>query len=298
MAHEGSGLRLVRERKLAELISGSPATRVLEASGVVVKDGHYLVVFDNIRRLARIGSNLEPGSSEHAWVGRLREGEGYEDIAYSAIQRRFYALIEAEKHPDGTYKAIIEEYDEQYRFKGRRRVNVPFEKRNRGFEGLSAVRSNGVDYLLALCEGNEGRAGVRGNTPGGGRIHVLRKGGQTWESIAQITLPSSLDFKDYSALALRGDRLVVVSQKSARLWIGKLRLKDWTIRGDGRSYDFPRNEQRKRLYCTVEGVDWLSDNTFVMVSDLCKKGYPDRCGRTDQSIHIFRLSGSRANIMR
>jgi hypothetical protein len=294
MARQESGLRLVRERKLAELLSASPPIRVLEASGVVVKDGHYLVVFDNIRRLARIGSNLEPGSSEHAWVGRLREGEGYEDIAYSATERRFYALIEAEKHPDGTYKAIIEEYDAQFRFKGRHRVNVPFEKRNRGFEGLSAVRSNGVEYLLALCEGNEGRAGVRGNTPGGGRIHVLRKGGQTWQSIAQIALPSSLDFKDYSALALRGDRLVVVSQKSARMWIGKLRLKDWTIRGDGNTYDFPRNEYGKRLYCTVEGVDWLSDNTFVMVSDLCKKGYPDRCGRTDQSIHVFRLSGSRA----
>src|SRR5262245_15715905 len=136
MAHQAPGLRLVRERKLAALLSGStPATGVLEASGVVVKDGHFLVVFDTVRRVARIGSNLEPGSADHAWVGRLRDGEGYEDIAYSASQRRFYALIEAEKHPDGTYKAIIEEYDAQYRFTRRRPVNVPFEKRNRGFEG-------------------------------------------------------------------------------------------------------------------------------------------------------------------
>jgi len=110
-----------------------------------------------------------------------------------------------------------------------------------------------------------------------------------------IALPSSLDFKDYSAVALRGDRLAIVSQKSARMWIGKLRVKDWTIRDDGRTYDFPRNEKGKRLYCTIEGVDWLSDNSFVMVSDKCKKGYPNRCGRTDQSIHIFRLSGSGAN---
>jgi hypothetical protein len=295
MAHRQTGLRLVRERKLAELLGGAGNIRILESSGVVVKDGRYLVVFDNIRRIARIGSTLEPGSSDHAWVGRLRDGEGYEDIAYNASRRSLYALIEAEKHPDGTYKAIIEEYDTQYRFKGRRRVDVPFEKRNRGFEGLCAVRSNGVDYLLALCEGNEGRAGVRGNTPGGGRIHVLKKSGQVWQSIALIALPSSLDFKDYSAVALRGDRLAVVSQKSARLWIGKVRVKDWTIRDDGRTYDFPRTEKGKRLYCTVEGVDWLSDNSFVMVSDKCKKGHPDRCGRTDQSIHIFRLSGSSTN---
>jgi hypothetical protein len=290
MANQQKGLRLVRERRLAELLPVPRNGSVLEASGVVVKDGHYLVVFDNIRRIAQIGADLAPGSAGHAWVGRLRDGEGYEDIAYSADQRRFYALIEAEKHPDGTYKAIIEEYDAQYRYKGRRRVNVPFEKRNRGFEGLTAVRSAGADYLLALCEGNEGRAGARGRTPGGGRIHVLQKSGQLWQSIAQVSLPTSLDFKDYSALALRGDHLAVVSQKSARMWIGTLSRKSWTISGDGRTYDFPRNKKGKRLYCTVEGVDWLSANSFVMVSDLRKKGYPERCGRTDQSIHIFRLS--------
>ena len=289
MGNPQNELRLVRERKLAELLPPRRTGSVLEASGVVAKDGHYLVVFDNIRRIARIGASLAPGSADHAWVGRLREGEGYEDIAYSADQQRFYALIEAEKHPDGTYKAIIEEYDAQYRFKGRQRVQVPFEKRNRGFEGLTAVRSDGVDYLLALCEGNEGKAGVRGRTPGGGRIHVLKRSGQQWQSIAQITLPTSLDFKDYSAVALRGNRLAIVSQKSARMWIGTLRQKTWTVSGDGRTYDFPRNKKGKRLYCTVEGVDWLSANTFVTVSDLRKKGYPDRCGRTDQSIHIFRL---------
>jgi hypothetical protein len=242
-----------------------------------------------VRRIAQVGPSLTPGSADHIWLGRLRPGEGYEDIAYSSHLRRFYALIEAEKHPDGTYKAIIEEFDEQFRYKGRGRVDVSFEERNRGFEGLTAVRSNGGDYLLALCEGNEGRGGIRGRTPGGGRIHVLQKHGAAWQSIAQIRLPSSLDFKDYSALALRGDRLAVVSQKSARMWIGKLRLRNWTIDDDGRTYDFPRNAQGKRLYCTVEGVDWLSPTSFVMVSDLRKKGYPDRCTATDQSIHIFRL---------
>ena len=249
MANEQKGLRLVHGRKLAELLPVPRSGNVLEASGVVVKEGQYLVVFDNVRRLARIGADLMPGS-DHAWVGRLREGEGYEDIAYNASRRRLYALIEAEKHPDGTYKAIIEEYDTQYRYKGRRRVNVPFEKRNRGFEGLTAVRFNGADYLLALCEGNEGRSGMRGNTPGGGRIHVLQRSGQAWESIAQITLPTSLDFKDYSALALRRDRLAVVSQKSARMWIGTLRQKDWTISGDGCSVRLPE-EQDTGSGCTA-----------------------------------------------
>jgi len=283
-------LRLVRERKLKELLPAARNSHVLEASGVVVKDGKYLVVFDNIRRIAQLNGTLAPDSPDNEWVGRLRNGEGYEDIAYSREQRRLYGLIEAEKHLDGTYKAIIEEYDSNYRYKGRSRVDVPFEKRNRGFEGLCAVRSGGADYLLALCEGNDGRAGDRGKTPGGGLIHVLKKGRQAWQSIDKIRLPSSLDFKDYSGLSLRGDRLVVISQKSARLWVGKLRLKNWTITDDGQSYEFPRNKEGKRLYCTVEGVDWLSPRTFVTVSDLCKRGYPDRCGRTDQSIHIFSVS--------
>jgi hypothetical protein len=293
MADRYKTVRLVQERKLVELLPAPRYGGVLEASGVVVKDGRYFVVFDNIRRIARVGPSLAPGAADHAWLGRLREGEGYEDIAYSASQRRFYALIEAEKDPDGTYKAIIEEFDERFRYKGRGRVDVSFEKRNRGFEGLTAVRSNSADYLLAVCEGNEGRAGLRGRTPGGGRIHVLQKRGPGWQSVAQIRLPTSLDFKDYSALALRGDRLAVVSQKSARLWVGKIRLKSWTIVDDGTTYDFPRNPEGKRMYCTVEGVDWLSPTTFVMVSDLRKKGYPDRCSRTDQSIHIFRLTRPR-----
>ena len=292
MADRRSGFRVVRERKLVELLPAPQYGGVLEASGVVVKDGQYIVVFDNVRRVAQVGPSLAPGSADHTWLGRLRQGEGYEDIAYSSHLRRFYALIEAEKHPDGTYKAIIEEFDERFRYKGRGRVDVSFETRNRGFEGLTAVRSNGADYLLALCEGNEGHGGIRGRTPGGGRIHVLKRSGQVWQSVALIALPSSLDFKDYSAVALRGDRLAIVSQKSARMWIGKLRVKDWTIRDDGHTYDFPRNEKGKRVYCTVEGVDWLSDNSFVMVSDKCKKGYPDRCARTDQSIHIFRLPRS------
>lgn len=283
-------LRLVRERKLTDLLSARRNGNVLEASGVVVRGRQYLVVFDNIRRIARLGTSLEPGSPEHGWVGRWREGEGYEDLAYSPEEQRFYALIEAEKHPDGTYKAIIEEYDETFRYVGRRRVNVPFERRNRGFEGLCAVRAGGASYLLALCEGNNGRSGARGNTPGGGLIHVLQRDAHAWQSIAQIRLPPSLDFEDYSALAIRGDRLAVVSQKSSGLWIGRLRRKSWTISGKGRTYQFPRTKKGKRLYCTVEGLAWLSPNTFVMVSDLRKKGYPERCARTDQSIHVFRTA--------
>jgi hypothetical protein len=110
-----------------------------------------------------------------------------------------------------------------------------------------------------------------------------------WRPVATIKLPRGVRFGDYSALAIRGERLAVASQQSSRLWLGKLRRSSWTIAGAGRSYDFPRTRKGKRLYSTVEGISWLANDTFVAVSDLAKAHHPPRCEPKDQSIHIFRL---------
>ena len=287
-------LTLVKERKLVDLIAPPKGSSVLEASGVFAKDGHFYVIFDNIRRVARIDRSLAPGRGLHRWFGSRREGEGYEDIAYSAHLKRFYLLIEAEKHHDGTFKPLIDECDDRGKVRGRRWVNVSFEKRNTGLEGLAALRWKGKDYLLALCEGNRCRAGKKGRKGGGGRIHVLvRKAGQ-WDSIALIKLPRTVDFEDYSAVALRGDRIAVVSQMTSRLWIGRLRRDSWTIAGRGRIYDLPRTKKGKIRYCTVEGLCWLNDSMFVAVSDLVKRYHANRCHDKDQSIHIFALPSRRA----
>ena len=227
---------LVAERKLADLISPPTPGGVLEASGVIVRGAHYYVIFDNVRRIARIHRSLEPGSKRHSWFGRKRDGEGYEDIAFSRYTRRFYLLIEAEKHPDGTYKARIDECDESAQYKRRRWIDLAFDKRNRGFEGLNAVRWREQDYLLALCEGNRCRAGRAGRKPGGGRIHLLQRSRTRWKPVARITLPRSVRFEDYSAVALRGRRIAVLSQQSSRLWVGTLRFGDWTIAGEGHTY--------------------------------------------------------------
>jgi len=283
-------MTLVSRHKLTDFIT-PPKGGVLEASGVVAKGAHYYVIFDNIRRIARVHRGLTPGSKAHGWFGRAREGEGYEDIAFSPRTRRFYLLIEAEKHPDGTYKALIDECDEQAQFKKRRWVDFPFQKRNTGFEGLSVVRSGGQDYLLALCEGNRCSAGRKGHKPGGGRIQVLQRKGTQWQPVARIKLPRSVKFEDYSAVALRGTRIAVISQMTARLWIGTLRVRDWTIAGRGRTYDFPRKKSGQPKYCTLEGMCWLSDRSFVMVSDLSKAHYPGICHKSDQSIFLFNLPG-------
>jgi hypothetical protein len=260
---------------------------------VVAVGGYYYVIFDNIRRVARIHPSLQPGAKEHGWFGRAREGEGYEDIAYSPHLRRFYLLIEAEKHPDGTYKGLIDECDEKAQFQRRRWIDFPFERRNTGFEGLSAVRWQGRDYLLALCEGNRCRAGRKGRHPGGGRIHVLQRAGKQWKQVARIALPKSVAFEDYSGMSIRGTQIAVISQETSKLWIGALRFRDWTIAGRGRIYDFPRTRKGKEKYCTLEGICWLSPRSFVMVSDLAKKRHPKRGRKRDQSIHIFRIPAGR-----
>ena len=285
-------MKLLKHRKLAELISPPKGSEVLEASGVVAKGGDYYVIFDNIRRVARIDRGLSPLSKRHQWLGTRHSGDGYEDIAYSPRLKRFLLLVEAEKHPDGTYKGLIHECDEAGRLKARRWIDFALPRRNTGFEGLSAVHLKGVTYLLALCEGNRCKAGRRGRA-GGGRIQVLVRKKAMWVPVAQIKLPRSVDFEDYSAVALRGDRIAVVSQMTSRLWIGRLRTRDWTIAGRGRIYNFPRTKRGRPKYCTLEGLCWLSATRFVMVSDLCKRGYRKGCRKTDQSIHVFALPGAR-----
>jgi hypothetical protein len=285
---------LVTEHKLADFIKPPTEDGVLEASGVIAKGADYYVIFDNIRQIARIHRSLEPGSDRHAWFGRKREGEGYEDIAFSRYTRRFYLLIEAEKHPDGSYKALIDECDGSAKYQRRRWVDFAFETRNTGFEGLSAVRWRGRDYLLALCEGNRCRSGRAGRKRGGGRLHLLQRSGPLWKPVARVKLPKTVKFEDYSAVALRGRRIAVLSQQSSRLWIGTLSLEDWTIAGKGTTYEFPRTKKGHIKYQTLEGLCWLTDRSFVCVSDLSKRGYRKKCRKTDQSIHVFKLPRGRA----
>ena len=47
-------LTLVAEHKIAAFIRPPKGGAVLEASGVIYKGNDYYVVFDNIRRLARV----------------------------------------------------------------------------------------------------------------------------------------------------------------------------------------------------------------------------------------------------
>jgi hypothetical protein len=282
-------LVLVREAKLASLLAGAGGDR-LEASGVLALDGHCYVIFDNAPDIARIEATLSPPP---AGSGQIRQPRGrragFEDIAHDAVTGRFYVLIEAVARDQG-FMAEVQEYDERFAYLGHAWLRFPLDGPNKGLEGLTCVHRGGRTYLLGMCEGNRCRDGEEGRRPGGGRIQVFERGLRDWDRVATIRLPATLDFEDYSSLALAGDRLAVVSQASSALWVGRIRPSSWEVADEGAVWAFPADPAGRAVYCNVEGVSWLSADTVVVVSDRAKRnGQDERCRAKDQSIHVFAI---------
>jgi len=270
-------LELIREEKLFRLIPGRTRKSRLEASGVaVVDDSTVFVVFDNLNQIARIDVSLKR-SRRNGLRHAPSLGAGFEDIAADATLGSTFGLIESVEDFDGALRGFVAEYDGKGRLRQCTRLPGRFQKANKGFEGLAHARHKGRECLYALREANFRRSG---------RIDVFRRAANGgWKASHRIALPDEARFKDYSALAYRHHQLAVVSQESARLWVGRLHERTHTlIPGSGVVYRFPGKN-----YCNIEGIDWLSHDTLIAVSDRRQKDQPARCARTDQSIHIFRI---------
>jgi hypothetical protein len=274
-------LELIRETKLFRLIPGRAKKSRLEASGVALLNASTaLVVFDSLNQIARLDVSLKPSRSNRLWPAPSL-GAGFEDIAADDRRGAMFGLVESVEDFDGELRGFVAEYDREGRLKDCTRLPVKFQKANKGFEGLAHVRHQGREHLYALREANYRSSGGRR-----GRIDVyVRSATGAWKASRAIELPDEARFKDYSALAYRDHQLAIVSQESARLWVGRLHKRTHTlIPGSGAVYRFP-----DRNYRNVEGIDWLSDDTLIAVSDRRKKGQPARCAATDQSIHVFRI---------
>jgi hypothetical protein len=279
-------LELVREEKLGRLVPGLKKGAPLEASGVaLLDDTTALVVFDNMRQLARIDLSLEPRKANRllpAPSARM----GFEDIAIDHSGARVFCLVEALEDVDGRFRGFVAEYSTEPRFVRCTPLATVFDRANKGFEGLAHVRLRGREYLFALCEGNLGTSVRRG----GGRIDAFTRtkdGG--WKPARRIRLPKSAEFEDYAALAYQDGRVAVVSQTSARVWTARLDPRTLSlVPGSEAVYRFP-----KKSYRNVEGIAWLTADTLVAVSDRRKADQPRRCVRKDQSIHVFRIPAVR-----
>ena len=285
---ETAVLELCRETKVTEILRLAEDER-FEASGVVAVDGACYVIFDNRSEIGSFGAGLVPADERCRLIRQeLDRDTGYEDIAHDASTGRFYILIEAVRRKDGTF-ARVREYNGSFAYIGSAWLDFPLAALNKGLEGLACVNRAGQTYLLGLCEGNRCEDGQASRRPGGGRIQVFTRRGRKWARIDTIRLPSILPFKDYSGIALDGERLCVVSQESSALWVGRLSPSYWRVADDGEMYHFPRDDDGKKVYCNVEGVSWLSDTHIVVVSDKAKPAQKGRCRLKDQSIHVFAL---------
>ena len=275
-------LELIREEKLYRLTPGKKKADRLEASGVALIDEETaLVIFDSLNLIASIDLSLKPGKRNRLFPAPSI-GEGFEDIAIDHEAKRVFCIIETMEDTDGKYRGFVSEYDHEGRFQRCERLETAFTSSNKGFEGLAFLRRGGKEILYAMCEGNL----CTDAKSGGGRIQAFTRTPEgSWEWSHEVKLPDSAEFEDYAGVSYRDGRLAVVSQASARLWIGSVDEKARKIvEGSGSVYRFP-----KKGYCNVEGIAWLSDDTLVAVSDQKKKRQPEVCGKKDQSIHIFRI---------
>lgn len=287
-AADASALTLVSENKLAELLPSDPDVKRFEASGVLARNGYLYVVFDNLSRVARLSVRAS-GSRGAAWLGEHSSDEGFEDIAYDRIGRRFYLLIEASRLRS-SYRSTVVECDEKFHEIRRTRLEFAFESENKGFEGLTCVRRQDGGYLLALCEGNKCKAGKSGRKPGHGRIQIFHKRADSWRHEGTIRLPRSVTFEDYSALDVVARRVAIVSQSCSKIWVGLFAPGSWDFVDDGTVYSLPRDSKNRILYCSAEGIAWLGAHQVAIVSDRSKTGNQRRsCREKDQSIHIFAI---------
>jgi hypothetical protein len=100
-------------------------------------------------------------------------------------------------------KVKVNKKSTDYEVLQRCEVNFTLTHENKGFEGISYVRTlDGENYLLGLCEGNYCTGGRQGRQPGNGRIIVSQlqtsngDKGCMWQPVKTIEIPSSAYFQD------------------------------------------------------------------------------------------------------
>lgn len=288
-------LELLESHKLSEVLGDPPATR-LEASGICTTDDAYYVIFDNRPDIARITKSTGLMGPGNGWLHECGADSGHEDICYDERTGHFYVLIEAMKDKHGEWASVVDEYDHDFNLLERRFVDFRLETENKGFEGIAYVYRRDANgdrgdegFLVLLCEGNLCRAGKAGRTPGGGRVHVFRKGKKRWKLAKQIDLPPWLPFEDYSGIEVLGEYIAITSQASAMAWVARVIPGETVTFDEGALFEFPRDEHGDVIFCNVEGVAWGGKGLLVTVSDRMKQDQAERCGQCDQSIQVFRI---------
>jgi hypothetical protein len=283
-------LQLVAERRIYDLLPNGGPGRA-EASGVLAMEDRLLVIFDDSTAIAILDQDLSRTAENRLVYPNPRlapdryAGAGYEDIARDPASGHLYLLVEAVEREERLMPRL-EILDADFERHSQAFLDFAIEEENKGMEGLTCFSREGELTLVALCEGNWCSGGKKGERPGGGRLQLFRPSAGDCEHLGTINLPPDLWFVDYSSVAIRGDRIAVLSQQSAALWVGAFRPGSWAIADHGSSYYLPHNKEGDRQYGTAEGVSWLDEDRLVVVSDKAKKR---RFEDKQRSLHIFAL---------
>jgi hypothetical protein len=274
----------VAEAKIYKLIPSYDKDDKFEASGVYYLDGYFYVACDNLYKIAKIKSTLPENSSNNTMLSSGSGDSGFEGITYDNNNTPNFFVVEEAVQSGSVYHPRIREYDASMNYQSSMWAQYDFtsSNSNKGFEGIAWVFRNGEDYMLGLVEGT-------------GKIPVLHKTSTQWEKVAEITLPASVTFDDYSDIAIYGNKVAITSQENSQIWIGTLSTTTWSITG-GTAYNFPKGSSSgvvgagtKVLYGNIEGVSFINANQIVVVSDKAKSDQPSYQEYKDQSIHVFNL---------
>lgn len=245
-------LVLVRERKLSKILSRADH---YEASGVTVSNGMLRVVFDNLGGIGTVALDFSTGSMS---VGASSTSQ-YESITAGGG----FLYVGKEQQ-----EAVIDVFDDNGVFLREETTDLSFPASNSALEGLAYLNET---HLVAMGEKD------------GGKVYVLEKRDASWHTVTSLLLPAT--FADYADIGLlaRSDgswSMAVVSQESAKVWLGRLAVEPYRIDGSGTIYAMDPK------YCELEGIAFLDPSTLVMVSDKSSDG---ACKDEDESVHIFAI---------
>jgi hypothetical protein len=323
-------LKLAYELPFIALFKDNRGQKTYEASDVIKVDDIFYAVHDNSWAISRFSAGLVHFSVDNVQVGepkREKETSGYEAIVHS--DGLFYVIRESIEFKSNeikaksgkknkatpTFHAVVEELQinatDNYDILNSCPCEFTFEGTSKGFEGAIGIKDQGNTFtLIGLCEGNYCSEGDKGKDSGNGRLVVMQKnldanGTCVWSTIKIVNIPKTADFQDYSSIDINAEgRVAITSQEGSKVWIGQMTglqengLYDLTAldlvdakKGYPTIYDFPRNSNCDVVYCNIEGISWLNNQTLISVSDRMKSGGKQnfQCFDKDQSVHVFSL---------
>ena len=273
----------LNESKVYKLLNGYNSNDDFEASGVVAQGDYFYVVFDNRYKIGKILNSLPQNSSSNSLLSSGSGSSNFEGIAYDNYGTPNWYVVEECVKNGNTWYPRVREYDDNMNYQSNQWTDYPFNSttNNKAFEGIAYTRRNNQDYLLSIVEGT-------------GAIAVMQQNGSTWNKVAEFYLPVS--FNDYADIALYGNKLAVVSQEDAQLWVGELSATSWATTGSSTVYDFPKGNSsgvvgagNLVIYGNVEGVSFINDSTIVTCTDKMASSQPAYQSYKDQSVQLFRL---------